>query len=59
MFYNQPTAAGGAARLLGKDATGPQAVERAALHLAALPSHVHRVVVSVNMDVDTGLPAKL
>ena len=55
MFYNQPTAAGGAARLLGKHTTSPQAVERAALHLAALPPHVHRVVVSVNMDVDTGL----
>ncbi|WP_433466493.1 TerD family protein [Spirillospora sp. CA-128828] len=55
VFYNQPIAANGAARLLGKHTAGPRVTERAALHLAALPPHVHRVVVSVNMDVDTGL----
>jgi stress response protein SCP2 len=55
VFYNQPTAAHGAARLLGKQLEGPYTVERAALHLAALPLQVQRVVVSINMDVDTGL----
>ncbi|MFI0351198.1 TerD family protein [Actinomadura sp. 9N407] len=54
LFYNHPTAAHGAARLLGKQIEGPYRVERAALHLAALPPHVQRVVVSINMDVDTG-----
>lgn len=55
VFYNQPVGAGGAVRLLGKQAEGPAAVERAAVHLSVLPSHVRRVVLSVNMDVDTGL----
>ncbi|WP_207400826.1 TerD family protein [Actinomadura roseirufa] len=55
IFYNQPTAANGAVRLLGKQPEGPRLVERAALHLAALPPRVERVVVSINMDVDTGL----
>ncbi|MFJ9561495.1 TerD family protein [Streptomyces fuscichromogenes] len=55
IFYNQPSAAHGAARLLGKQPDGPHTVERAALHLAALPAHVQRVTVAINMDVDTGL----
>ncbi|MFJ8111627.1 TerD family protein [Streptomyces sp. NPDC096132] len=55
VFYNQPSAAQGAARLLGKQPDGPHIVERAALHLAALPAHIQRVTVAVNMDVDTGL----
>ncbi|MGW7242973.1 TerD family protein [Streptomyces sp. NPDC054804] len=54
VFYNQPSAAQGAARLLGKQPEGPHVVERAALHLVALPAHVQRVTVAVNMDVDTG-----
>ncbi|MGW7425662.1 TerD family protein [Streptomyces sp. NPDC054813] len=54
VFYNQPAAAQGAARLLGKQPEGPHVVERAALHLAALPAHVERVTVAINMDVDTG-----
>ncbi|MER6808791.1 TerD family protein [Spirillospora sp. NPDC000708] len=39
VFYNQPTAAGGAARLLGKHTIAPQTVERAALHLAPATPH--------------------
>ncbi|MGW9031195.1 TerD family protein [Streptomyces sp. NPDC055722] len=55
VFYHQPSAAQGAARLLGKQTEGPRTVERAALHLAALPAHVQRVTIAINMDVDTGL----
>jgi hypothetical protein len=55
VFYNQPSAAQGAARLLGKQVEGQHTVERAAVHLAALPAHIHRVAVAINMDVDTGL----
>ena len=55
IFYNQPVAAGGAARLLGKNRHGNNTVERASLRLAALPHDVHRVVISINMDVDLGL----
>ncbi|MEU6098598.1 TerD family protein [Streptomyces sp. NPDC047079] len=55
VFYNQPSAAHGAARLLGKQTDGPHTVERAALHLAALPAHIQRVTIAINMDVDTGL----
>ncbi|NEA25186.1 TerD family protein [Actinomadura bangladeshensis] len=55
VFYHQPAAAGGAARLLGKQPEGQGMAERAGLHLSALPSDVHRVAISINMDVDTGL----
>ncbi|MFI1253196.1 TerD family protein [Streptomyces netropsis] len=55
VFYNQPSAAHGAARLLGKQNEGTHTVERAAVHLAALPEHVQRMTVAINMDVDTGL----
>ncbi|MFE6886665.1 TerD family protein [Streptomyces sp. NPDC057694] len=56
VFYNQPTAANGAARLLGKQSLPSHIQERATLHLSALPPHVHRIIVSINMDVDTRLP---
>jgi len=55
VFYNQPSAAQGAARLLGKRPDGWCNVERAAVHLAALPAHVHRVAIAINMDVDANL----
>ncbi|MGQ4429454.1 MULTISPECIES: TerD family protein [unclassified Streptomyces] len=55
VFYNQPSAADGAARLLGKGPEGPHTVERATVHLSALPEPVRRVAIAVNMDVDTGL----
>ncbi|MEV5846521.1 TerD family protein [Streptomyces sp. NPDC051985] len=55
VFYNQPSAADGAARLLGKQPEGPHTVERATVHLSALPERVRRVAIAVNMDVDTGL----
>ncbi|MEU6577543.1 TerD family protein [Streptomyces sp. NPDC046805] len=55
VFYNQPSAAAGAARLLGKGIEGAYTVERAALHPAALPPYVQRVAIAVNMDVDAGL----
>jgi stress response protein SCP2 len=55
VFYNQPAAADGAARLLGKRQEGPHTVERATVHLSALPDRVQRVAVAINMDVDTGL----
>ncbi|MEV0442219.1 TerD family protein [Streptomyces spectabilis] len=55
VFYNQPSAAGGAVRLLGKQHDGTHTVERAAVHLAALPEHVQRMTIAINMDVDTGL----
>ncbi|WP_326815709.1 TerD family protein [Streptomyces sp. NBC_01763] len=43
VFYNQPSAANGAARLLGKHDEGPHVTEKAAVHLTALPEHVQRV----------------
>ncbi|MEU6849003.1 TerD family protein [Actinacidiphila alni] len=55
VFYNQPSAAQGAARLLGKRKEGWTTVERATVHLAALPANVHRVAIAINMDIDTGL----
>ncbi|WP_235613997.1 TerD family protein [Streptomyces olivochromogenes] len=55
VFYNQPATADGAARLLGKQQEGPHTVERATIHLSALPERVRRVAVAINMDVDTGL----
>ena len=55
VFYNQPVTAEGAARLLGKGSEGGRTAERASLHLTALPPDVHRIAVSVNMDVDAGL----
>jgi stress response protein SCP2 len=54
IFYNQPVAAGGAVRLLGKTRHGRSTSERAALRLTALPHDVQRVVISINMDVDHG-----
>lgn len=55
VFYNQPSAAQGAARLLGKQNDSTHTVERAAVHLTALPRHVQRMTIAINMDVDTGL----
>ncbi|MEV6793201.1 TerD family protein [Streptomyces sp. NPDC051320] len=55
VFYNQPSAAGGGARLLGKQQEGAHTVERATVHLCALPDRVQRVAIAINMDVDTGL----
>ena len=55
VFYNQPSAAGGGARLLGKQQEGPQTVERAIVHLSALPDGTQRVAIAINMDVETGL----
>ncbi|WP_229841721.1 TerD family protein [Streptomyces brasiliensis] len=55
VFYNQPATVDGTARLLGKQQEGPHTVERATLHLSALPDRVRRVAVAINMDVDTGL----
>jgi len=50
VFYNQPIAAQGAVRLLGKNAEGVHSVERAVLHLAALPLHLHRVILAIGAD---------
>jgi stress response protein SCP2 len=55
VFYNQPAAAGGGARLLGKQQEGPHTVERATVRPSALPDRVQRVAVAINMDVETGL----
>ncbi len=55
VFYNQPSAARGAARLLGRENDGGHTVERAAVHLTALPAHIRRVAVAATMDVDSGL----
>ncbi|MEV6295019.1 TerD family protein [Streptomyces sp. NPDC051896] len=55
VFYNQPSGADGAVRLLGKQPEGPHTIERATVHLTALPEHVRRVAIAINMDVDTGL----
>ncbi|MCH5677278.1 TerD family protein [Streptomyces gilvus] len=55
VFYNQPATADGAARLLGKSQEGPHTVERATLHLSALPQHVQRITVAITMDIATGL----
>ncbi|MFJ4895013.1 TerD family protein [Streptomyces sp. NPDC088788] len=55
VFYNQPSTANGAARLLGKQQEGLHTVERAVIHLSAMPERVQRVAVAINMDVDTGL----
>lgn len=53
-FYNQPVAAEGAVRLLGKESDGARSTERASVRLSALPADIHKVVVSINMDVDAG-----
>lgn len=55
VFYNQPATADGAALLLGKQQEGPHTVERATVHLSALPERVRRLTIAINMDVDTGL----
>lgn len=55
VFYHQPASADGAARLLGKQQEGQHTVERATVHLSALPERVTRVAIAINMDVDTGL----
>lgn len=55
VFYNQPSGADGAVRLLGKQLEGAHTVERVTVHLSALPEHVRRVAIAINMDVDTGL----
>lgn len=55
VFYNQPSAADGGARLLGKQQEGPHTVERATIHLSALPDRVQRIAIAINMDVETGL----
>jgi stress response protein SCP2 len=55
VFYNQPSAADGGARLLGKQQKGPHTVERATIHLSALPDRVQRIAIAINMDVETGL----
>ncbi|MFI2211599.1 TerD family protein [Streptomyces sp. NPDC020141] len=55
VFYNQPSAAGGAARLLGRHPEGRGTVESASIHLAALPEQVRRIAVAVNMNVESGL----
>ncbi|MET7845498.1 TerD family protein [Streptomyces sp. NPDC005356] len=54
VFYNQPSAANGASRLLSKQAEGPQVTEKAAVHLTALPERVQRVVVSINVTPPPG-----
>lgn len=55
VFYNHPVAAHGAARLLGRTPVPGGVVERAALRLSALPPDVHRVLVCVNVAVDSTL----
>ncbi|MFI1018389.1 TerD family protein [Streptomyces sp. NPDC020965] len=55
VFYNQPSAAAGAVRLLGRSTAGTGTVESASVQLAALPPQVRRVAVAVNMNVETGL----
>ncbi|GAA0953356.1 hypothetical protein GCM10009550_35230 [Actinocorallia libanotica] len=54
VFYNQPIAAQGAVRLLGKSSEETYSVQRAALDLAALPPHLHRVILAIGM----GRPAE-
>ncbi|MEO3973718.1 TerD family protein [Streptomyces sp. CAU 1734] len=55
VFYNQPSAAAGAVRLLGRHPEGPDTAESASVQLAALPARVRRIAVAVNMNVDSGL----
>ncbi|KQV20560.1 MULTISPECIES: restriction endonuclease [unclassified Kitasatospora] len=53
VFYHQPTAADGAVTLGPKEQTGPDGHgESATVRLAALPTAVERVAVSVTMDAD-------
>ncbi|MFI5749120.1 TerD family protein [Streptomyces sp. NPDC051644] len=40
---------------MGKQNNDTHTVERAAIHLTALPEHVQRMTIAINMDVDTGL----
>nr|WP_296766903.1 TerD family protein [Rhodococcus sp. (in: high G+C Gram-positive bacteria)] len=54
VFYNQPTGCGGAIRIHDKESEGPTQTERATLHLSALPDRITTVVVSINMDVESG-----
>ncbi|WLP88710.1 TerD family protein [Gordonia sp. NB41Y] len=54
VFYNNPSAADGTARLLGKF-VGDTTAESAVIHPRALRPSVRKVVVSANMDVAAGL----
>jgi stress response protein SCP2 len=53
VFYNQPTAAGGAVRHLGKTRQGSATADRVRIDPAALRADVDRVVVAASMDGGT------
>ncbi|MFJ8044378.1 restriction endonuclease [Kitasatospora sp. NPDC096147] len=54
VFYHQPTAERGAVRLDPKERQGDGLLaESAVVRLPALPTAVHRIAVSVNMDADS------
>ncbi|WP_317447695.1 TerD family protein [Streptomyces collinus] len=52
--YNQPQAADGACWLLPEQTADGRRTGRAAVALARLPEQTRRVVISINMDVETG-----
>ncbi|ODU05587.1 MAG: hypothetical protein ABS81_07050 [Pseudonocardia sp. SCN 72-86] len=54
VFYNQPAAARGAVRLVGRHRDGGRTVDRAAVFLAAVPDEVRRVAVSISTAVGGG-----
>ncbi|GGK66974.1 TerD family protein [Nocardia camponoti] len=55
LFYGQPTSANGAVRLLGKSGANGTTMEHGIVDLDALPLHVERIAIGINMDVETGL----
>ncbi|MFE2536282.1 TerD family protein [Streptomyces sp. NPDC059371] len=54
VFYNQPQAADGACWLLPEQTADGRRTGQAAVALARLPEQTRRVVISINMDVETG-----
>ncbi|PKT67324.1 tetratricopeptide repeat protein [Streptomyces populi] len=54
VFYNQPQIADGACRLLPEQTADGRRAGQATVALARLPEQTRRVVISINMDVETG-----
>ncbi|SFP47625.1 Stress response protein SCP2 [Geodermatophilus dictyosporus] len=50
VFYNQPSAAGGAVRHLGRSARGGATVDQVRIDPAALPPDVEKVVIGASLD---------
>jgi stress response protein SCP2 len=55
VFYNAPTSADGAVRLLGKRSTDDLAEDRIAVDLEAMPGEVSSVVIAASLDAADGV----